>query len=342
MEDGRQAVDGIDRRGVLGLLGGTTASIVGFSGTVAADPPKQPGKPYRLVQGERCIEVTPLQGSETAAEFYDWNAAETLYSSQATADLQRPDTSQLFLYEAPDGAVSLVIIHGKFGGSHDGGSASLTFHGLPEDGTWQTRDDFYDEPTNYDVWRSGEVDAVDWTWDGGRTDGGVYGPLGGHFEIEIEPAFNQDAALYEEYYDGEITEWQVLSGDLDDPDRITIDMDRPIRLEVGPCEPIDNRREHDDADDNDESENHGRDSDDENDGDDRNEEGTESEDTDDSGEDAEENANDDSGTEDGDDDADSEDREDEDGESDDDERNSPSGRGDDPPGRGKPPWANGE
>lgn len=186
---------------------------------------------YVLVQGSTSLELTPLSGSVSAEELYDWDEGDTLYSSEGTTELQRPDTSVLFLYEGPDGDISLVIIHGKLGGDQDGGSATFRFAGLPDSGEWLVQDDFYDGPNRFDNWEiESEIQTVDWTWAGGRTDGGVFGPLEGDSAVAILPAFNEGAALFGEYYEGRIEQWEVLSGDMEDPDRQSLSLDQPIGL----------------------------------------------------------------------------------------------------------------
>lgn len=221
--------------------------VVGFRDRLFGQPD---GTGYRLVQGDRCIELTPLTGEEAVDGFYRWDAAGSRYSSLGTVDLQRPQTSTLFLYEDPDGQLSLVILHGQYeedasvarpNPAFDGGAVTFEFTGLPAEGEWIVQDDLYDEPTNYDVWETDDSpQTVSWVWIGGRNDGGVYGSLGEDFEIEIEPRFNEAADTYDEYveelFTGRITSWQALSGDLDDPERLDLAMDEPIRIEAQSCD----------------------------------------------------------------------------------------------------------
>jgi len=221
------------RRTVLSSLAGSATFLAVGQGTALA---QDAGEGYHLEQGDLCLELEPLSGDQSPADLYDWDVAETLYSSEGTTDLQQPDTSILFLYEDPEGTVSLVLVHGQFGGDHDGGSATFEFTGLPADGDWTVQDDNYDGPSNYDNWDTGDTEAtVDWTWASARTDGGVYGPLGDGLELTIEPAFNGDATLDGEYYDGTVDDWQVLTGDRDDPDRTSLTLDEPIRIRAGAC-----------------------------------------------------------------------------------------------------------
>jgi hypothetical protein len=223
----------ISRRGVLATI------AAGITGSAAAR--SEESSQYVVEQGDRCIPITPLSTDQTAEAFYDYRTPNTspsgdAYSSYGTTDLQRSDTSICFLYEGPEG-LSLVALHDEL--SENGNGGAVTFRldvENPERGAWVVGDDDYDAPTNYDSftptaggWR------VDWTWAGGRSDGGVYRPLGDDFAVTIDPAFNEGAALYGDHYEGEITDWQVLSGDRSDPDRVSLALDRPITIRPGSC-----------------------------------------------------------------------------------------------------------
>ncbi|WP_193767533.1 hypothetical protein [Halorientalis pallida] len=173
---------------------------------------------------KKLVEITPLKGSIPVEELYGWDR--THYSSVGTKPLQREDTCTLFLYEGPEGDLSLVIVHEKWTGDNDGGAASFTFLGLPKDGSWIVQDDEYDAPSNFDQWETeGLLQTVHWTWAGGRNDGGAYGPLDDDLYFRIDPAFNEDAELYGEEYEGEVETWELLSGPLDDPERHELWMD---------------------------------------------------------------------------------------------------------------------
>jgi len=239
-----QRVGSLTRRETLGAIG-IAAAAVGMPGSAAGGTSN--GRDYYLRQGDRCLELEPLPGEEPVTELYNWDEGETDFSSAGTTTIQRPDTSILFLYEDQDGNVSLVFVHGKLGGDHDGGSVSFSFVDLPESGSWQVQDDKYGGDANYDVWQTGGTDqSVDWTWTGGRTDGGTFGPLGDEFAIRIEPAFNEAAALFGQYYDGRVTDWEALSGDRFDPDRHELALDEPITLGTGRCRDDEEEREDED------------------------------------------------------------------------------------------------
>lgn len=227
----------LTRRTVLGATG-----ALALGGTALGTSSASSHDGVVLEQGSDCVPITPISGSESPQALYDWRVGETDYSSAGTRDLQRGDTSILFLYEDPAGEYYLVIVHDRYdlddqGSQYDGGSATFTFEGLTG-GSWVVRDDFYDAPSSYDRWNvSGEPQVVDWTWGDARTDGGVYGPLGTEFDVTIDPAFNEAAGLAGEYYDGRITDWQVLSGARSTPDRTSLSLEKPITIRTGECEP---------------------------------------------------------------------------------------------------------
>lgn len=251
------------RRSLLSAIGaGLTSGVVGTEATAGATETttatasRQTASQYVLVQGGDCVPIRPLRGQLSAETFYDYqlpqkyvstaNGASTgetaLYSSAGTADLQRPQTSVAFLYQGPEG-LSLVVVHGSTDSS-DGGAATLRLSGLPKDGEWVVKDDFYRNPdtgdvasSNYDQWQIDGTDhRIDWTWGSGGTDGGVFRGLGGGFPVTIDPKFNDAAALYGKHYKGTVTDWEFLSGSAGVSKRVSLTMDEPIRIEVGSCD----------------------------------------------------------------------------------------------------------
>lgn len=226
--------DGIDRRRFLSAVGGAAgAGLLASAGAGAAAA--QQGAGYVLQQGDRCFPVTPLSGTQPVEEFYDYRGEDGQYSAHGMMDLQRQDTSLLFLYEGPRG-VSLVVVHDRYRNWQAGGSVTFRFSGLPQGGQWVIRDDDYDADTNYDRWNvEGANGSVDWTWGEGRTDGGVFRGLSEGVDLRIDPAFNEEAALHGRYNQGRLSEWQVLSGSRRNPQRRSLDLSQPIRLFSGTC-----------------------------------------------------------------------------------------------------------
>ena len=193
-----------------------------------------------LAQDGECVSLSPVVGDVPVTEFYKYGAVNTRYSSAGPVTaLERAGTSRLFLYRGPDGVLSLVVVHGKHrleDVPQGGGSVSFTFEGLPSDGEWVVRDDFYDGPELFDQWKHGDGQAtVHWTWQGGRTDGAVFAGLGDDFSITVEPAFNEDAKLYGQHYDADVKTWEALGGSQTDPDAISLAMDEPVVIESDGC-----------------------------------------------------------------------------------------------------------
>ncbi|UPV73110.1 hypothetical protein M0R89_11175 [Halorussus limi] len=233
--------DGIERRGVLAAL----ATGVGGVGLARSSFARETGTldatQYVVEQGDRCVPITPLSGDETVESFYDYRTPHTApsgeaYSSYGTTDLQRPETSVCFLYDGPEG-LSLVVVHDKLNDGTSGGAVTFDLRvATPGTTAWVVGDDDYDAPTNYDEFTRTDAGwTVDWTWASGRSDGGALRPLGDDFTVTIDPRFNENAALYGNPYEGELTEWQVLSGDRSDPDRFSLAMDQPLTIRAGTC-----------------------------------------------------------------------------------------------------------
>lgn len=238
------------RRAVLSALGGCVLSTHPVERASAAMESE-----YALVQDERCVPIQPIRGDEPVEQFYDYRLPEKYvsdenggsaddhrrYGSAGTEHLQRPRTSIAFLYRGPE-AMSIVFVHGDVD-VEDAGSVTFRISGLPSDGEWVVKDDLYrnstaDEVagTNYDRWDvEGGDHRVDWTWGRNGTDGGAFRGLGDAFEVVVRPAFNEEASLYGEHFDGEITDWEFLSGPEGDPERIGLAMDEPIRITTEAC-----------------------------------------------------------------------------------------------------------
>ncbi|WP_436923617.1 hypothetical protein [Halosimplex amylolyticum] len=243
----RTLLQALAAAGALGAAAGTTAAA-----SDQDDESDDDADPlYVVEQGDERYEITPLSGSEPAESFYDLRIPEKYtgdngatdpgdgpyYMSVGTQDLQRPSTSLLFFYDGPEG-VSLVAVHDADG--DDGGSATWTVSGVPTDAEWLVKDDFYlfesgEKPeSNYDNWNTdGANHQIDWTWGATRGDGGVLGYLDPGVSLGINPQFNEAATLYDEHYEGEIDEWQLLSADGEGGvTRSTLDLDAPLTVAI--------------------------------------------------------------------------------------------------------------
>lgn len=181
----------------------------------------QEEKTITVEQGDSSVEVTPLSTGETIEEFYDYYNAR----SHTSTNIEQSDASLLFFWEGPNG-LSLVVLHDK-GNDGSGGACTFEFSGLPTDqGRWIVPDDSNDFDSDTDT-------SPDWKWADTKTDGGVFrGGLDEDFEISINPRFNEDA-VETPLTPGEITDWQLLSGNASSPDRITLNMSEPLTIHTG-------------------------------------------------------------------------------------------------------------
>lgn len=247
----------VTRRSVLGGIGSIgSALVLGSARPAAAQTGDGDDEEFAVEQGDRCVSITPLSGDEPVEALYglripdqyggDNGASDPgsgpYFESTGTTDLQRPNTTITFLYDGPDG-LSLVVVHGH-ARRGSGGSVTWQLEGLPSDGGWVVRDDYYLDPqtgnvdrTSFDRWRlGGSDDVIDWTWTGGRTDGGAFRSLGSDFEVTVTPAYNEAAALWEQHFSGHVTDWQLLSGDRSAPERTSLALGDPVTLRTGGCD----------------------------------------------------------------------------------------------------------
>ena len=238
----------ITRRSVLSVVG------LGLAGGLLGTAAGQTDPTYAVVQDETCTPIRAFQGDEPVETLYGYHlpeqyvseengatTGEPTYASTATTDLQRAGTSVAFLYRGPNG-LSLVFVHGAMD-ARDAGSVTFRVSGLPSSGRWLVKDDLYRVPQtgevadgNHDRWDvEGTDHRIDWTWGAAGTDGGAFGYLGDAFDVVVEPAFNEAAALYGEHYEGTVDEWAFVSSTSEDPTYLSMAMDEPLRIRTGRC-----------------------------------------------------------------------------------------------------------
>lgn len=210
---------------------------------------------YAVRQGDRCFEVSPFgDGLRRVEDFYAYRNPETersddsytSYSSYGTVELQENQVSAVFVYRGSEGT-SLVFLHDEHGGDSQanaphGGAVTFELRGLPSDGSWVVRDDYYDGGSQNDRWTAYGEPArsytVDWVWRDGRTDGGAYrglGRLGDDEAVRIAPAFDERAALWSDSLNGttdRIRAWRLLDGD---GGHVDLDTTQPVAVRPGPC-----------------------------------------------------------------------------------------------------------
>jgi hypothetical protein len=237
------------RRSTLQALG-TLLAAGGVTGAVTA---QEDGGSYRISQADQTLAVEPLSGDHPVEELYSYRlpdqyegvgvhdvAGGPYYESAGTRNLQRESTTTTFLYDGPNG-LSLVTVHGKATNEAGGGSVTWDVAVDAANADWLVRDDqYWDRETgerassNFDNWDvDGDRHRIDWTWSGEATDGGVLGYLDDASALVIDPSYNEQATLYDEHYAGDVTDWQFLSGTVDDLDRFALALDEPLGV-AGP------------------------------------------------------------------------------------------------------------
>lgn len=194
------------RRDIIGTL---VVASLGGSGIVESATATSDAKQAIIRQGDSEYEISPMENGETIEDFYNYFDVE----SHTSTNLERSNTSILFLWEGPNG-LSFVVIHDK-PDDLKGGDATFTFSGLPDDGSWVVRDD---NPGNDSY---SEASEVEWHWNARHTDGAAFRDISGA-EFTIEPHFIQG-----------IDSWELLTGDPSDPERVELNTDQALSISVG-------------------------------------------------------------------------------------------------------------
>ncbi|SIQ71423.1 PKD domain-containing protein [Haladaptatus litoreus] len=213
----------------------------GLPGDTLPDTPASEHDTYSVQQGDTCVAVNPIQGDENVVSFYDYRNPYTepsdwSYSSFAPGNVTRENGSTMFLYEAPNGVVSLVVLHDQLRKERTGdklpmSAVSFSFDSLPESGAWILMDDTYDGRD--DQWSRNQID---WTWTGSRVDGAVFRGLSGEYGLTVSPSWNEGATLYDSRFESEpVTSWAFLSGSASDPNETQLDMGQSVTIRPGGC-----------------------------------------------------------------------------------------------------------
>src|SRR5262245_36636074 len=182
---------------------------------------------YTISQGSSAPQgVIPLRrGADDVQTFYGYPGG----AARSNTGLEQSDTSLLLLYEDIQGRVSLVMIHDANDGS--GGKAVFDFAGIPAGTAFVVKDDPGDDP--YAITLPGGTATVTWAWNDVNTDGGA---LGGSLEqqawtITITPQFPTDGGASA----GHISACKFLTGSVDDPTEIDLDLTKPITIKAIPA-----------------------------------------------------------------------------------------------------------
>jgi PKD repeat protein len=171
---------------------------------------------FEVIQGPTKVAVVPFSGAKTARDFYDYDPGQ----SRSRNPLAEANTAVLFLYREPAGQLFLFFILGR-AEAGTGGNARFIIRNVPIGANFVLKDDdFYFPlfPELNDTYTPGNGEyRVMWTWTDGRTDGGVFGPLGEEFALTVVP--------------------EALTG----VQRLVFkhgDLDRPTRVELNTVDPI--------------------------------------------------------------------------------------------------------
>ncbi len=173
---------------------------------------------YTVSQGDKQVQITPLAGSAAAKDFYN------LTDSQSNTGLEETNTAVLFLYRnTTTGDISLFVLLSGTGGT--AGSTTMKLSGVPAGAGFTVQDD---GPVDFrEVWDlTPPTGNVSWTWDDGKADGMVLGPLGTEFEMTAFPQWTSG-----------ITAVKFLTGDLHSPQQVDLNLIDPIIVKGTPNEP---------------------------------------------------------------------------------------------------------
>ena len=182
-----------------------SASILPQAYTSAVDATKNSN--YKLIQNDREIIINPIEHNNNPVEdFYNYNNG----SSNSLTNIEKSDTSRIFLYNGPNG-ISLCIVHDKSETGKDG-EAEYEFDGLPQNGSWAVKDDPSDKYS---------LNKASWAWKEGQTGGGVFRNLLGNDVLTIESKKNTTSSI------------EILSGDADSPSIIKINSDTEFSIQEG-------------------------------------------------------------------------------------------------------------
>jgi PKD repeat protein len=173
---------------------------------------------YTVSQGETRVPIRPLESAQDAVAFYDF------LNTQSNTGYEEANTAVFFLYRnTGSGEISLfVLLNGEPAGS--AGAVQLTVSGVPADAGWIVQDDSFDFR---DSWTLDPPSAeISWTWDEGRGDGMVLGPLGTEFELSLFPTYTSG-----------ITRAKILHGSATDPSELELNLRDPFTIGAATNEP---------------------------------------------------------------------------------------------------------
>ncbi len=166
---------------------------------------------YTVSQGETQVSVVPLQNAVDPVAFYK------ITNMQSATGFEKPNTAVMFLYRnTVNGQISLFVLLGAAGGTQ--GAMDLELNGVPAGAKFQVQDDGMGDFR--EVWTlTVPTGKVQWTWDQGKGDGMVLGPLGELFQLQLFANFKSG-----------VTDVKFLTGDRVAPQSITLNRSDAILI----------------------------------------------------------------------------------------------------------------
>jgi len=172
---------------------------------------------FTVSQGDKKVAVRPLENPADAVGFYDFR------DSIGHTGKEEMNAAVFFLYkDTLSGAISLFVLLSGPGGT--AGTSTLTLSAVPTGADFRVKDDQSDFR---DTWQlTVPTGKASNSWDAGKSDGMVIGPLGTRFTLSMIPQFTSG-----------ITTAKFLSGALAVPETISLNLVDPIVVEATPNEP---------------------------------------------------------------------------------------------------------
>ena len=172
---------------------------------------------YTVSQGETRVQITPLENSGAAADFY------ALLNTQSNTGFEEANTAIVFLYRNTiSGELSVFVL--LSGGAGTAGAVAMTLSGVPAGADWIIQDDSFDFRDTWEL--TPPTGNISWTWDEARGDGMVLGPLGVDFMLTLFPQFTSG-----------ITQVKLLSENIVGPTEIELNLFDPIIIGATQNEP---------------------------------------------------------------------------------------------------------
>ncbi|KQC04671.1 MAG: hypothetical protein APR53_09720 [Methanoculleus sp. SDB] len=166
---------------------------------------------FTVTQGSTIWTVTPVQGSDTIADFYDYSSA------SSHTGFEEIHVSKIYLYQDTTNNKLGLIMHHNIDGSGGNGACEFDLQNIPAGSAVIVSDD----PGEFALSQSPEGD---WAWTD-NTDGGAFElPLTMAWILTVDPTFQSG-----------ICGWKYVN---EDGTEIVLGMACPIEISYTPGSPI--------------------------------------------------------------------------------------------------------